>query len=180
MVKIKYALILALFLLSLTSTAQVKLGINGGVVLSTLVRDSNLATNDGTVGYLIGFNAKYNLGELGWFVQSGVDYTKEGDHIQGLSFLKIPLILGLDASDDVSLFVAYNLAWQLGNDNGVQDFYKSFANILGIGFEISISKSMAIGTGLNYGLSNLVSVPAEAKNFNIKPFTLDLYLTYRL
>ena len=178
---IKIIFLMPLFLtMSLASYAQFRIGFNGGVVLSSLVRDSNLAANDGVVGFLIGANAKYNLGELGWYIQSGVDYTKEGDHIQNLSFLKIPLILGLDASDDVSIFVAYNLAWQLGNENNVQDFYHNFANILGLGFEIHISEKLSVGTRLNYGLSNLVSVPAEAKNFNIKPFTLDLYLVYRL
>jgi len=176
----KIFVLIAFFFLCFGARAQLRVGINGGVVLSTLVRDTNLAANDGYVGYLIGANAKYNLGELGWYIQSGIDFTSEGDHIQQLNFLKIPLILGIDALDDVSIFVAYNLAWQLGNHNGVQDFYHDFAKILGLGFEISISKHFAIGTRLNYGLSNLVADPAEAKNFNVKPFTLDLYLIYRL
>jgi len=171
-----------LFLLigwSIQSFGQLRIGFNGGVVLSSLIRENNLVAQDGTVGFLIGANAKYNLGELGWFIQSGVDYTQEGDHNQNLSFVKVPLILGLDASDDVSIYVAYNLAWQVGNDNGVQDFYKDFANILGLGFEIRVSEKINIGTRLNYGLSNLVDDPAEAMNYSVKPFTLDLYLAYR-
>jgi hypothetical protein len=172
--------ILAFSALSQAVHAQVKIGVKGGVVLSTLIRDSNIAVNDGAVGYLIGASAKYNLGELGWFIQSGVDFTSEGDHIQNLKFIKVPLILGIDASEDVSLFVAYNLAWQTGDQNGVQEFYHDFANILGLGFEIHMSDRILIGTRLNYGLSNLVSVPADAKNFTIKPFTLDLYLGFGL
>ena len=175
-----FMVLLAVCVTSLFARAQVQVGVKGGVVLSTLIRDSNIALNDGAVGYLIGASAKYNLGELGWYIESGVDFTSEGDHIQKLNFLKVPIIIGLDASDDVSLFVAYNLAWQTGNDNGVQDFYHDFANVLGLGFEIHISEKISAGTRLNYGLSNLVSVPAEAKNFIIKPFTLDLYLTFRL
>lgn len=179
MQNLKYTLLILLTFISIQSFAQLKIGLTGGVVLSSLIRDGNLAANDGTVGYLIGANVKYNLGELGWYIQSGVDYTKEGDHIQNLNFVKIPLIIGLNASDDVSIFVAYNLAWQIGNQNNVQDFYKDFANILGLGFEIHVSEKFSIGTRLNYGLSNLVEVPADAKNFTIKPFTLDLFLTYR-
>lgn len=179
--KIFKFLFLLFFLLSCSmhSFAQLKVGINGGVVMSSLIRESNLVAQDGTIGFLIGANAKYNMGELGWYVQSGVDYTHEGDHNQPLSFVKIPLILGLDASDDVSIYVAYNFAWQVGNENNVQDFYKEYANILGLGFEIHIPHSISIGTRLNYGLSNLVEDQAGAKNYAVKPFTLDLYLAYR-
>ena len=181
MKRIPIILLLILLLASFSQNvnAQLKIGVRGGVVLSSLVRDSNIAANDGTVGFLIGANAKYNLGDLGWYIESGVDFTQEGDHIQNLTFVKVPLVLGLDASDDVSIFVAYNLAWQIGDHNDVQEFYNTFANILGLGFEIHISEKFSIGTRLNYGLSNLVSDPAGAKNFNVKPFTLDLYLAYR-
>ena len=160
--------------------SQLKIGFTGGVVLSSLVRDSNLALNDGNFGFILGANAKYNLGELGWYLQSGLDYTLEGDSEQHLSFVKIPLIIGLDASDDVSIFLTYNFALQVGNHKGVQDFYNKFANILGLGMEIHVSQKIAIGSRLNYGLSNLVSDPAEAKNFNIKPLTFEIFTTYRL
>lgn len=179
--KIYKFLFLLIFLIScaVQTYAQLRVGINGGVVMSSLIRESSLIAQDGTVGFLIGANAKYNLGELGWYVQSGVDYTQEGDHNQPLSFVKIPLILGLNASDDVSIYVAYNLAWQVGNENNVQDFYEEFATMLGLGFEIHIPHNISLGSRLNYGLSNLVEDPAEAKNLTVKPFTLDLYLAYR-
>ena len=172
--------ILILLFINHSAIAQIKIGFTGGVVLSSLVRDSNLALHDGNFGFLIGANAKYNLGELGWYIQSGVDFTKEGDSDQNLNFVKIPLIIGLDASDDVSIFVAYNLAWQAGNQNDVQDFYRKFANILGLGMEIHVSEVFAIGSRLNYGLSNLVSDPAEAKNFDVKPFTFEVFATFRI
>lgn len=158
--------------------AQVKVGVTGGVVLSSLIRDSNLSSRAGLVGYLVGATAKLNVGDLGWFFQSGVNYTLEGDSDQNLNFVKIPVTLGLDASEDVSIYATYNLAWQVGNHNSVQDFYNDFANILGLGFSINFSENFSVGSTLNYGLSNLVSDPAGAKNFNVKPFTLDLYLTY--
>ena len=166
--------------MSIHAYGQIKVGFTGGVVLSSLIRDSNLALNDGKFGFIFGANAKYNLGELGWYLQSGVDYTLEGDSEQHLSFVKIPLIIGLDASDDVSIFFTYNLAWQVGNHNDVQDFYNKFANILGLGMEIHVSQKFAIGSRLNYGLSNLVSDPAGARNFNIKPFTFEIFTTFRI
>ena len=166
--------------ISSSAIAQIRVGFTGGIVLSSLVRDSNLALHDGNFGFLVGANAKYNLGDLGWYVQSGIDFTKEGDSQQNLSFVKIPLIVGLDASDDVSVFVTYNLAWQVGDHNNVQQFYHGFANILGFGTEIHVSKAFAIGARLNYGLSNLVSVPAEAKNFSVKPFTFEVFTTFRI
>ena len=172
------ALVLPVF--CLTASAQVNVGINGGAVLSSLVRDNNIAVQDGLAGYLVGINAKYNMGELGWFAQSGVDYTLEGDSGQKLNFVKVPLTLGFDFENGGSFFGTYHLAWQVGNDNGVQDFYKEFATILGFGFEIEVSKKFSLVTRLNYGLSNLVDDPLEAKNFTIKPFTLDLYITYSI
>lgn len=177
--KILCVLVVLTFFINV-SHAQLRVGATGGVALSSLVRDSNLNSRAGTVGYLLGATAKYNVGELGWFFQSGVNYTLEGDADQNLNFVKLPLTIGFDASDDVNINVTYNLAWQVGNDNNVQDFYHDFANILGMGFEVYVSDKFAFGTKLNYGLSNLVKDPAGAKNFNVKPFTLDLYLTYFL
>lgn len=160
--------------------AQLKIGFTGGAVLSTMIRDSNLNVEGGKFGYLVGATAKYNIGELGWFVQSGVTYTLEGDNKQNLNFLKIPLTLGIDVADDVSLYGIYNLAWQVGNENDVQDFYNHFVNILGLGFCFNTTKHISIGGTLSYGLSNLVSDSSQAKNFNIKPFTFDIYLNYFL
>lgn len=162
------------------SHAQLRVGITGGPVLSSLVRDSNLSARAGMVGYLVGGVAKLNIGELGWFFQSGVNYTLEGDNDQHVNFVKVPLIIGFDASDDVNVHVAYNFAWQVGDQNNVQEFYKGNANILGVGFEIYISNKFAVGFRLNYGLSNLVSEPIEAKNFKVIPFTFEVYLTYFL
>ncbi|MCK5207502.1 MAG: outer membrane beta-barrel protein [Cyclobacteriaceae bacterium] len=158
--------------------AQFRIGVTGGPVLSSLIRDSNLNARAGMVGYMIGAVAKLNVGELGWFFQSGVNYTLEGDNDQNLNFIKIPLTIGFDASDDVNVHVAYNLAWQVGNHNNVQEFYHDFANILGVGFEIYISERFAIGSRLNYGLSNLVKDEVVAKNLKVIPFTFDLYITY--
>ena len=181
MKKFIFSILITLILfLSTPSLAQLRIGVMGGPVLSSLVRDSNLSARAGMVGYIVGGVAKLNVGELGWFFQSGVTYSLEGDNDQNLNFIKIPLTIGFDASDDVNIHVAYNLAWQVGNHNNVQEFYNEFINILGIGFEIYVSKKFGIGSRLNYGLSNLVSEPAAAKNFDVKPFTLDLYLTYFL
>jgi hypothetical protein len=163
-----------------TVLAQLKVGLTGGMVLSSLVRDSQLVANDGVVGFLIGANAKLSLGDLGWFIRSGINYTQEGDYEQSISFLKVPLTLGLDAFNDVSIFVTHHLAWLVGNENSVQDFYHDFANILGLGFEIHISTKFSVGSSLNYGLSNLVSEPDPNKNFKVKPISLDLYVTYHL
>ncbi len=176
---LKYKLLIIVLLISITPIfAQLKIGITGGAVLSSLVRDSQLNSRAGMVGYLVGAVAKLNVGELGWFFQSGVKYTLEGDSDQNINFIKIPLSIGLNMSDDVSIYAVYNLAWQVGNQNNVQEFYNDFANILGLGFDINMSQKISIGSALNYGLSNLVKVPEDAKNFNVKPFTFDIYLTY--
>jgi len=176
---LKCKILIIVMLVSVTPIfAQLKIGLSGGAVLSSLVRDSQLSARAGMVGYMADAVAKLNVGELGWFFQSGVKYTLEGDSDQKLNFVKIPLIIGLDMSEDVNIYLAYNLAWQVGNQNNVQDFYNNFANILGLGFEINLSKNIAIGSTLNYGLSNLVKVPEDAKNFNVRPFTFDIYLTY--
>ena len=179
--KLKF-LIVILPLISLTGQlhAQLKVGFTGGAVLSSLIRDNHLNLHAGKFGYLVGATAKYNIGELGWFVQSGVNYTLEGDSQQNLNFVKVPLTLGLDLGEDVSLYGTYNLAWQVGNENNVQDFYNHSATILGMGFCINTSKHISIGGTLNYGLSNLVSDVPQAKNYTIKPFTFDIYITYFL
>ncbi len=170
--------LLILFILPLLANAQFRAGLTGGAVLSSLVRDNQINSSAGKVGYLLGLSAKLNLGELGWFLQSGAHYTLEGDTKQPLNFIKIPLGLGLDFSDDVGVYVAYDLAWLVGNQNNVQDFYNNFANMLAIGSDIDITDSFGLGFRLNYGLSNLVKDAAAAENFNIRPLTFDLYLNY--
>jgi hypothetical protein len=175
---IKTQIAILILLATTPALAQLKIGVSGGTVLSSLVRDSQLNARAGKVGYLVGANARLNLGELGWFVQSGITYTLEGDSDQSLNFLKVPIVLGLDISDDVNIHVAYDFAWQMSNDNNAQDFYNKTANILGLGAEINLGEKFAIGSKLNYGLSNLVKDPAGAKNYKIRPFTLELYLTY--
>lgn len=167
-----------LFFISPPADAQLRVGITGGVKMSSLIRDNSINANAGKLGYIVGANTKLNLGELGWFVRSGVFYSLEGDSQQSLNFVSVPLILGLDMSDEVNIFIAYDLAWQVGNDNNVQDFYQSYANMIGMGAEVHVSEKFAIGFRLNYGLSNLVKEPADAKNFTVKPLTFDLYLTY--
>ena len=160
--------------------AQLRVGVSGGAVLSTLVRDAQMNARAGRVGFLIGANAKYSLGELGWFVGSGLNYTLEGDSDQELNFIKLPLVLGLDVSEDVNINVVYDFAWQVGNDQNAGDYYKTSANILGLGSEIYMGDNFALGLRLNYGLSNLVNDPAGVKNFKVRPFTFDTYLTYFL
>jgi len=171
---------LIFFLLSTNAYSQLKVGLTGGMVLSSLVRDSQLDAKAGKVGYIVGANARIYLGELGWFVQSGISYSLEGDIDQKLNFVKIPMVLGFTFGDDVNIHVAYDFAWLATNQNNVQDFYNKSANMLGMGAEINVFKNLAMGFRLNYGLSNLVSDPAQAKNFKIRPLTLDLYLNYFL
>jgi hypothetical protein len=171
---------IAIFVLlaSTAALAQLKIGVSGGAVLSSLVRDGQMNARQGKVGYMVGASARLNLGELGWFVQTGMSYTLEGDSDQSINFLKVPAVLGLDVSEDVNVYVAYDLAWQMSNENNAQDFYNQTANILGLGAELYPGKKLAIGSKLNYGLSNLVKDPSGAKNFKIRPFTLEFYLTY--
>ncbi len=171
-----------IILISIPVLAQtkLKLGLTGGGVFSTLIRDSNLNAKGGYLGYSLGAVGKLNMGDLGWFVQSGVNYSHEGDVGQKLDFIKVPLTLGLDVSEDVSLYTSYYLTWQVGNDNDVQDFYKETANMLAFGADIGISDSFALGSRLFYGLSNLVDDPAGALNYEVKPFGFDLYLTWFL
>ncbi len=158
--------------------AQVRVGLTGGVILSSLVRDASINANAGRVGYLAGVTTKIYMGDIGWFFEPAVTYSLEGDHDQPVSFIKIPLKIGFDMTEGVNFHGIYYPAIMVGNQNGVQDFYKGFASIIGLGFDFYLSDHFDIGLNLNYSLSNLVSDPAGAKNFKIKPFTMDVYLTY--
>ena len=170
------------FILAVPIYAQtnLKIGLNAGGVLSTLVRDNNLNAKGGFVGYMAGVTARLNIGELGWFVQSGIDYSHEGDAGQKLDFIKLPVTLGFDVSDDVALYGSYYIAWQIGNNNNVQDFYKKNANMIAFGVDVNLSERFGLGTRLYYGLSNLVDDPVGALYYTVKPFGFDLYLTYFL
>ncbi len=172
-------LLLVIFMtFSSFSYAQVKVGLTGGVILSSLVRDASINANEGRIGYMAGVTTKIYMGEIGWFFEPSITYSLEGDNDQPVSFIKIPMKIGFDMTEGVNFHGIYYPAFLVGNQNGMKDFYNSFASIIGFGFDFYLSEHFDIGLNLNYGVSNLVSDPAGAKNFKVKPFTLDLYLTY--
>jgi hypothetical protein len=156
--------------------AQTSFGIKGGAVLSTLRRDANLNVNGGRVGYLLGIFVKKNMGDLGWFFQPEVQYATEGDNGQKLAYLRVPLLLGLDLSEDVNLHLAYQPSILIGGENDARDFLKTWNHVISMGMEFTAIKNGLIGTRINYGATNIVEVPAEAKNYTIRTFTVDVYL----
>lgn len=177
--KLSAIIVLLLFPFYNQLYGQIQIRAKGGLVLSSLVRDSNMNLYDGRIGYLLGVNAKIDISDLGWYLQSGIDYANEGDSELTLNFLKVPLIIGLDISDGTSVFMIYNLAWNLDKSDA-EGSYSNFANMLGFGIEFALSTKTSFGSSLSYGLSNLVQDPDVAMNFNIKPLTFNLYLVYRI
>lgn len=160
--------------------AQLKVGLKGGAVLSTLRRDASLNLNGGTLGYLAGIMVKKNMGELGWFFQPEFQYVYLGDGDQKLSFVKIPLIIGFDVSDDVNIHIGYQPGWLVGASNDAKDSYKSMNHEISLGMDFMAGNKVLLGLRVNYGLTNLVEDPKEVKNYEVTTFTVDIYMAFLL
>jgi hypothetical protein len=158
--------------------AQWKIAPKAGVVLSTLKRDGNININGGTVGFMGGLMFKRNMGELGWFVQPELQYAYFGDGEQKLSFFKIPLVLGLDFSDDVNVHLAYQPGFLVGGDNDAKENFKHVNHEISLGMDFIAGQKVLLGLRINYGLTNLVENPAEVKNYDVNTFTVDLYIGF--
>jgi len=162
------------------SVAQVKIGLKGGAVLSSLRRDASLNMNGGSIGYLGGIMVKKNMGELGWFIQPELQYAYIGDRDQKFSFIKIPVMIGFDVSDDVNIHVGYQPGWMIGATNDAKNSYKNMNHEISLGMDFMAGNKVLLGLRVNYGLTNLVDDPMEVKNFEVKTFTVDLYMAFLL
>jgi hypothetical protein len=171
---------ISLSLLPSLSIAQFAAGIKGGIELSTLRRDDNLNLNGGRVGFAAGVFAKKNMGELGWFIQPEILYVSEGDNTQKLDYLKIPIMLGFDVSEDVNIHGGYNLAILVGPGNEVKEAFSSTNHQITLGMEFQGFKNGFFGIRLNYGASNIVEDPATVKNFTVHTLTSSMYMDIRL
>lgn len=176
---------LVLFLLLLISTtdpsfAQIKIGLKGGAVLSSLRRDASLNMNGGSIGYLGGIMVKKNIGELGWFIQPELQYAFIGDRDQKFSFIKIPVMIGFDVSHDVNIHIGYQPGLMIGATNDAKDSFKSMNHEISLGMDFMVGNKVLLGLRVNYGLTNLVEDPIEVKNFEVKTFTVDMCMAFLL
>ncbi len=163
-----------------TSIAQMKIGLKGGAVLSTLRRDASLNLNGGAIGYLGGIMLKKNMGELGWFIQPELQYVYLGDGNQKLSFVKIPITIGFDVSDDVNIHIGYQPGWLVGASNDAKDSYKTLNHEISLGMDFMAGNKVLLGLRVNYGLTNLVEDPVVVKNYEVTTFTVDMYMAFLL
>jgi hypothetical protein len=87
----------------------------------------------------------------------------------------VPLLIGLDLSEDVNLHMAYQPSILVGGENEARDFLKTWNHVISMGMEFTAFKNGLFGVRVNYGSTNIVDDATEAKNFTIKTFTVDVY-----
>jgi len=132
-------------------------------------------TPDLKFGYQIGVVGKRYLGDLGWFVQPEINYSREGNLNQPLEFINVPIILGFDFSDNFNL----NLGFQAGilvGTQGIEGYeYKNVNTVINLGLEFYSFKKTTIGFRFDYGLSDF----EESTGISIT-YTFEVYFIARL
>ncbi len=175
----------ALFILPVAASAQVSIGINGGIVNSNLGGDfvEDLDT-DSRTGFFGGASLSLPLAErLGltvgaYFVQKGTESTSPGT--VEASYLEVPVLLGLtltgaDAPVGLSLWAGPSISFELDcrqhvltplpgeADVDCESKSTDFGIIAGatVSFPISDMSALFMNGGYELGLTKLDDSPAE-------------------
>ncbi len=175
----------ALFILPVAASAQVSIGINGGIVNSNLGGDfvEDLDT-DSRTGFFGGASLSLPLAErLGltvgtYFVQKGTESTSPGT--VEASYLEVPVLLGLtltgaDAPVGFSLWAGPGISFELdcrqrvltllpgAGDVDCESKSTDFGIIAGatVSFRISDTSALFVNGGYELGLTKLDDSPAE-------------------
>ena len=111
-------------------------------------------TPDLKFGYQVGVVGKRYLGDLGWFVQPEINYSREGNLNQPLEFINVPIILGFDLSDNFNLNIGFQAGFLVGTQGSEGHDYKNVNTVMNLGMEFYSFKKTTIGFRFDYGLTD--------------------------
>ncbi len=166
---------LLIILLYFPVFSQTAFGIKGGVNFSGLNTDSNFGYQV-EFGWHGGVMGKKYLGDLGYFLQGEVLYQQQGNQNHHLDYLKIPVMVGFDFSDDLNI----HFGWYYGNLLTSNENFKSDDWGMLLGMDFYTTKSFITTIRLDHGFHNIVADEATLNFFNAKNAVIDISITYLL
>ena len=143
--------IIFLLLVCATAQGQVLYGLKAGPTITSISSESRLGSNL-KIGWHFGAMAKKYVGDIGYFIQGDVLYSIEGNSNYELQYVKIPMTLGFDFSDNFNMHIGYQPSFMTsGADN-----FKDFNSVIHFGMEFYTLEQWYITMRFNYGLTDIV------------------------
>ncbi|MCF6359221.1 MAG: PorT family protein [Cyclobacteriaceae bacterium] len=164
-----------LLFLSQISFAQNRLSGHAGLNYSS-VSSKNSINPDGILGMNAGFDYKFHLGDLGWAVTPGIDYSQEGFNGQRLNYLNVPISLGFNFTNSFSLSAGFQFSQLLGGSNEAKQiiFPTNYAFL--VTFEFFPSERFVTGLRFANGVKNIIKNPDVIVVQNATTYSIQFYI----
>jgi len=151
--------ILVLFLFSVQiSFSQNTLTGHAGLNYSS-VSSKNSINPDGALGLHAGFAYKLYLGDLGWAIMPGLDYSQEGFKDQRLDYINLPVSIGFDFTESFNLSTGFQYSQLVGGSNTAREiiYGSNFAFL--VTFEFFPTEKFVTGLRFANGIKNIIEDP---------------------
>ena len=151
--------ILVLFLFSFhLSFSQNALTGHAGLNYSS-VSSKNSINPDGALGLNAGIAYKMHLGDFGWALMPGIDFSQEGFKDQRLDYINIPVSIGFDFTESFNLSTGFQYSQLVGGSNAAKDiiYGSNFAFL--VTFEFFPTEKFVTGLRFANGIKNIIKDP---------------------
>jgi hypothetical protein len=155
------------FLCNCELFAQTQIGLKGGGNFSGFRRVA-----DTKFGWQVGVAGKNYLGDLGWFIQPEIFYSKEGNINQPLEFINVPVILGFDFGDNFNIHTGLQAGFLIASAEDSSFDYKNVNMVVNFGFEFYTFKKTSIGFRFDYGMSDFDKSANTAITYNFGVYVI--------
>lgn len=159
--------LLVFFLGLIDVPAQTRLGVKGGMNFS-----GYRSTPDTKFGYQVGLAGKHYIGNLGWFLQPEVSYSREGNLPQPLEFVNVPVIAGFDFGDNFNVHAGFQAGFLVGTQGDPDNEYNDVNAVFNFGFEFYTFKKTSIGFRFDYGLNDFEKSTGTAITYNFEVYII--------
>lgn len=171
---ITITVVILLFLIQ-SSLAQKTFSAHAGINYSN-VSSKNSINPDGVLGLNIGIGYKIYMGDLGWSLMPGIDFSQEGFKNHRLDYLNIPLSVGFDFTNTFSLSTGFQYSQLLSGSNEAKEiiFPSNFAFL--VTFEFFPTEKFVTGLRFANGIKNIIKDPDLIIVQNASTYSIQFYI----
>ncbi|MBQ0080243.1 MAG: porin family protein [Alistipes sp.] len=172
-----------------TASAQVKLGVVGGMNVSKVSYKDIQGTADSKTGWYIGPKAEFTIPIIGLGIDMAAEYSQRKLNANGenTTFKSIEVPINLRYQLGISLAKVYvmtgpQFGFQLGNSNwknAAQDFELKKSNISwNVGAGVQLLSHLELGVGYNFALTKYAKALGVGNDASFKANTWQVQVAY--
>ncbi len=132
--------------------------------------------DDNKVGFFAGVCGSKNISE-NLNIQPEIQISFQGDEVDGLTYLNIPVVLEYFFTDQISAHAGLQAGILLGGEGNIEDFLKTADLGIPLGGEYQINHQFGVGLRYIFGVTNILDVDTEVDLFNR---VFQIYATYNI